>query len=129
MSKRVFLIISFLIFLSGCAKMQHMDKLLDLKSLSDNQTKQEQFLLRQENKFQLLLADVKKGRLKKGISRGSIISRYGEPISAKEIQNDARIAEQFVYRHPEQIFGSEKVFLSFDKRGKLIDWLYQPATE
>jgi hypothetical protein len=129
MFKRIFLIFVSVFFLFGCTIIKYKDELLTLKRLGADQAKQEQFLIQQEKKFQLLLSDIKKGVLKKSFSRREILSRYGEPISMKKIENDFNISEQFVYRHPEQFFGSEKVYLFFDKNSKLIKWLYQPPME
>lgn len=127
MLKKMSLLCVLLIFLSGCAILEHKDQLLTLKSLGDDQARQKQFINRQENKFKLLLYDVNKGVLKKGATRKYILSRYGEPISIKEIKDDPLIWEQFAYRHPEQFFNSEKVYLFFDKNQALVEWLYQPA--
>lgn len=127
MFRKIILFCGFLIFLSGCAILEHKDQLLTLKRLGDDQARQEQFLKLQESKFKLLLLDINGGLLKKGTNRKQILSRYGEPISIKEIKDDPVISEQFAYRHPEQFFGSEKVYLLFDKNQILVEWLYQPA--
>jgi len=129
MIKKICLFFVFLIFLSGCAILEHKNELLTLKSLGDDQAKQEQFLKRQEKKFQLLLSDYEKGKLKQGTAQKAVLSRYGEPISMKKNEDQPEVSEQFVYRHPEQFFGSEKIYLYFDKDSKLIKWQYQPATE
>jgi len=73
--------------------------------------------------------DYERGRLTKGTTRRRILSRYGEPISMKAIEDDPYLLEHFVYRHPEEFFGSEKIYLYFDKDSKLTDWQYQPAAE
>jgi len=129
MFRKIILFCSLLIFLSGCAILEHKDQLLTLKRLGDDQARQEQFIKRQERNFKLLLADINRGLLKKGTTRQQILSRYGEPISIKEIKDDSRFSEQFAYRHPEQFFGSEKVYLLFDNNQILVEWLYEPAPE
>lgn len=128
MFKRLFLVI-IMIFVSGCSIIQHKDALLTLKRLGDDQARQEQFLIRQEKKFQLLLSDIESKKIKIGTSRSRVLSRYGEPIAFKEIENDPVISEQIVYRHPEEFFGSEKVYLFFGKDKKLTDWLYEPPSD
>ncbi len=127
MLKKILLFCAFLILFSGCAILEHKDQLLTLKRLGDDQARQGQFIKRQESKFKLLLSDVNKGLLKKGTARKQILSRYGEPISIKEIKDDPLFLEQFAYRHPEQFFGSEKVYLFFDKNQTLVQWLYEPT--
>ena len=127
MFRKIILVYCFLIFISGCAILEHKDQLLTLKSLGDDQDRQKKFIERQEKNFKLLLSDIEKGALKKGTTRRQILSRFGEPISIKEIGDDPMFLEQFTYRHPEQFFGSEKVYLFFDKNQALAEWLYEPA--
>lgn len=127
MSKKIFLLFLFVVFLSGCSVLRHKDQLLTLKRLGDDQAQQEKFLLLQEKKFKLLLSDIDKDRLRKGTTRKKVLSRYGEPIAFKEIKDDPLLSEHMVYRHPEEFFGSEKVYLFFDKDSNLANWIYQPA--
>ncbi|MFH1655973.1 MAG: hypothetical protein ABH954_05135 [Candidatus Omnitrophota bacterium] len=129
MIKKLILFFVLCAFLSGCAILRHKDQLLTLKRLGDDQARQEKSIKIQEKRFQVLLLDYERGRLKKGTTRRRILSRYGEPISMKGLEGDPYIAEQFAYRHPEEIFGSEKVYLFFDKDSKLIDWQYYPAVK
>lgn len=129
MFMKIILFCSLLVFLFGCAIIEHKDQLLTLKKFGDDQAKQEQFIKRQESKFKLLLSDVEEGLLKKGDTKERVLSRYGEPVSIKEINGDSVVSEQLMYRHPEQFFGSEKVYLSFDKNQSLVEWLYAPAPE
>jgi len=105
---------------AGCAKLEHMDELLALKSYSDNQDEQKRFLAREEEKFQKLLTDVKTGKLSEGRLKSSIIYSYGKPILTTPIANDPVIKEELMYRHPGQLFGSEKAFLYFDQKQKFI---------
>lgn len=130
MIKKIFSLFVCLLLLSSCSIIKHKDQLLALKRLGDDQARQEQFLKRQEKKFRLLLSDYEKGRLKQGTAQKNILSRYGEPISVKEqLEDPSGVTEEFVYRHPEQFFGSEKIYLYFNKDSKLINWQYQSAAE
>jgi hypothetical protein len=130
MIKKIFSFFVCSLLLSSCSIIEHKDQLLALKRLGDDQARQEQFLKRQEKKFQLLLSDYEKGRLKQGTAQKKILSRYGEPVSFKEqLEDQSGVTEEFVYRHPEQFFGSEKIYLYFNKDSKLINWQYQPAAE
>lgn len=119
MRKLSILFILPFIFL-GCAKLAHMDELLTLQSLSDNQDAQKRYLEKEEQKFQNLLADVREEKLYTGQSKFNIISTYGKPILVSEVKDDPLIKEELMYRHPGQLFGSEKVFLYFDQRHRLV---------
>lgn len=106
--------------LAGCAKFEHMDELLALKSYSDNQDAQKRYLEKEEQKFQRLLSDIKAEKLSSGRYKSSIISAYGKPILTSRIENDPEIKEELMYRHPAQLLGSEKAFLYFDQKQKLV---------
>ncbi|HOX54133.1 MAG TPA: hypothetical protein PLC32_01625 [Candidatus Omnitrophota bacterium] len=129
MLSKIALFFSFLVLLSSCSIITRTNQMLTLKSLGDDQALQTKFLKQQEKNFQLLLSDVQNGILKKGATRKDMLSRYGEPIAIKEMTKDSLFAEQFVYRHPEQFFDSEKVYLFFDKDQALAEWKYEPAPE
>lgn len=106
--------------LAGCAKIEHMDELLALKSFSDNQDAQKKYLAKEELKFQKLLADIKAEKLSPGQNKSSIISVYGKPILTFEVNNDPVVKKELMYRHPGQLLGSDKVFLYFDQKNKLV---------
>ena len=125
MGKPIILVALICIF-CGCAKLRHMDELLALQSFSENQDAQDRYLAETEKQFQDLLAEVKQGRLKMGRSQSSIVSQYGEPILVTRIDNDPKIKEELMYRHPAQLFGSEKVFLSFNGKHKLVKAVISP---
>jgi len=118
--KRLVILIIFIFLCLGCAKIEHMDELLALQSLSDNQDAQKRYLEREEQKFQNLLSDVKQEKLYLGQSKFGITSTYGKPILTSGMKDDPVIKEELMYRHPGQLFGSEKVFLYFDQRHKLV---------
>ena len=107
-------------FSLGCAKLQHLDELMALQSFSDNQDAQKRYLEQEEKKFQNLLADIKQEKLYPGQSKFSIVSNYGKPILISLVKDDPVIKEELMYRHPGQLLGSEKVFLYFDHRHKLV---------
>jgi len=118
--KKNFLWLFLLVFFAGCAKVQHMDELLALQSLSDNQDAQKRFLQREEEKFQNLLKDIKQEKLFVGLSKSGVISSYGTPILTSQVKDDPVIKDELMYRHPGQLFGSEKAFLYFDGNQKLV---------
>lgn len=118
--KKIILCYFLCCFIFGCAKIEHLDELLALQSFSDNQDAQKRYLEQEEKKFQNLLADVKQEKLYVGQSRFSIVSDYGKPILASPVKDDPIIKEELMYRHPAQLLGSEKVFLYFDCRHRLI---------
>ena len=114
-----------LIFLCGCITADEMHGLLTLKHLSDNQAHQEKYMKIQEAKFQKLLQYVKEEKLEPGRSKKWILAAFGEPILTKAIEDGVEAKESLMYRHPDQFFGSEKVYLFLDGKQTLTGWRYE----
>jgi len=111
-----------MVFIAGCSTISGINRLQDLSLSRDEQ---EVYVREQENKFKQLLKDFSSGAIKNGVSREKIIEMYGEPITIKEIKTGSSAEEELMYRHPAQFFGSEKIFMYFDKNGNLRDIKYQ----
>ena len=110
-----------LIFACGCSTLTNMDKLLQVKSLSDNQSMQQKLVEEQNKKFEALLDVVKNNRLQEYPDKDSVLKAFGEPIFMQTTQDGGMTKEKWMYRYSEKILGSEKVYLYFDGTGKLVD--------
>ena len=114
--------------LCGCAKLAHLNELLTLKSVSDNQRQIQIYLEKQEKGFTKLKDDIKNNRLKQGQFKRSIISKYSEPVLIEKPEpENAGIKEILLYRHPTNYFKSDRVYLYFDESGRLVSWELKPA--
>lgn len=116
-------IIAFFIvaFLAGCSTVSGLDR---IKALSLSRDEQEATIKEQDQKFKQLLNDFSTGKIEKGASKDEITQAYGEPILITELKKDS-LAEEWMYRHPAQFFGSEKIFLYFNDKGELADFKYE----
>lgn len=118
----VVLLLNFvLILFSGCGYLAHMEELLRLKSLSDNQTMQQELVQQQNKKFESLLEAVKGNRLQDYPDKKSILKAFGEPIFVQTLEDGGKAKEKWMYRYSEKLMGSEKVYLYFDEAEKLVD--------
>ena len=113
----------------GCAKLAHIDQLLTLKNLSDEQGRQEQYVEAQDKKFQLLLEAVKDKSIERYKSKGSIVRKFGEPVFCEARQKDGGTIDFCLYRYAKKFFDSQKVYFYFDPKGKLIEWQYLSPSE
>lgn len=122
---KVFLGVGVLIIFvtAGCAILP--EGLMTLKRVGDSQKQIGRYLARQEKLFDKMLRDVKNERIKPGISQNRLIGIYGEPVIIKSSKEPA-IAEVFLYRYPREYFSSDKVYLYFNKSGKLVHLKYVP---
>ena len=122
-----FLIYFLIILVSGCATMEHLDELLTLKNVSDNQKDMDIYLKKQIKGFKKLLDDIKNDRLRKGESKNYIISTYYDPILTKQVGELKDIREVLLYRHPTEYFNSDRVYLYINNKGRLAYWEVKPA--
>ncbi|MFC1703272.1 hypothetical protein ACFL1E_00620 [Candidatus Omnitrophota bacterium] len=113
----------------GCITFEEISGLKTLHGYSKSQEGNERYVEIQEKKFQKLLSAYRDNKLEQGTSRRTIVRSFGEPISAREIDGESQAKERFVYRHPMEFFGSEKVYLFFDENRKLVSWQYEEAQE
>lgn len=109
--------------------MAHMDELLTLKSVSDNQRDIDIYLKKQEKGFTKLLADIRSNKLRKGESKNYLISTYFEPVLTKKAGDLKDIREVLLYRHPTEYFKSDRIYLYINNKGRLAYWELKPAEE
>ena len=121
---KILFILGSVIFLSGCSKVSHLQELLTMKSLSDNQALQEKYIEKQDEKFKELIEAIKNNRLEEYPNKESFLKIFGEPIFSKEVKRQEQDLDEWLYRYSAKLFGSEKVYVYFDKPGKLISWRY-----
>ena len=113
--------VGVLIF-TGCAKLQHLDQLLVLKDMSDEQTRLQKYIEQQDKKFEKLLKAVEGRTLAKNVRDQSIVRMYGEPLGKREIEKDGQKLERWNYRYQMKYFESEKVYLYFNEEKRLVGW-------
>lgn len=119
----IFLI--YLIFaVSGCAKVQHLDQLLTLKAMSEEGERQDKYIASQDKKFKQLLSDIQNNNLKKDLHKKAAVKKYGDPINETLATRQDQDTTMLLFRYAMKPFDSEKVYLYFDKDGRLIDWEY-----
>ncbi len=122
---RILIYIFFLLFFAGCAKLQHLDQLLILKGVSDEQTQMGKEIKYQDAKFERLVAAVEEGSISKYKSQESVTGQFGPPIFTERVEEAGQPLEVWVYRYAAEFFDSPKVYLYWDQAGNLIRWNYQ----
>jgi len=127
LKKKIFICLSILL-LTGCANFNFAG-LKNLSRLAKNQEETEKYVLRQEKLFYKLKVDVQDNKLKKGMAQDEILSKYGEPIFYKAVEDKPAVKESLLYRLPTEYFSSDKVYLYFDSNNNLYSWELQLAAE
>jgi len=113
-----------LIVLSGCAKVQHLDQLLTLKSLADEQVVMSQYVEEQDQKFELMIEEIEAGTLNQYLNKKKILRTFGDPIYVKHVHKNDQELESWLYRYSTQFFDSEKIYLYFDPDDNLVESEY-----
>ncbi len=124
--KKILMAGCLLLVVTGCAKLEHLDQLLTLKDLSEEGDRQDRYVENQDHKFELLLEAVQSNALSQDTHQKKILQKFGDPIYREEITRDGQGVEKWLYRYTKEFFDSEKVYLYFDREGKLINWEYLP---
>ena len=122
---QICILIFILSFSAGCAKLQHLDQLLTLKAVSDEQTQMGKEIERQDARFDNLVAAVQEGSISKYKDQKSVTGQFGPPIFTETVQEDGRPLEVWVYRYAARFFDSPKVYLYWDQAGQLVRWEYK----
>jgi len=123
------LLIIIIFMFTGCAKLKHLPQLLTLKSLGEGQADMDDYVKEQDAKFALMLEDIKKNEIKEHSHQNAIVRHYGEPVFKREITDQDDIKEEWLYRRAVEYFKTDKVYMYFDDKGRLIKWDYIPKPE
>lgn len=117
------------LLLTGCAKISHLDQLLTLKDLSDEQDRLERHIQTRDEKFEFLVKAVQDGTIGRYKNQKSLRRHFGEPVYTEKITQDGRLLDLWVYRYTTKFFDSPKVQLYLDSSGQLIRWDYLGASD
>ena len=113
------------IFLPGCVYMSHLDQVMFLKGLDNNQKEMQAELNKEEELYNNLKADIDNGRLKKSTQKRKIFKLYGKPSLCKPAEGQSGIKETCVYRNPAGGLLAQIILLNFDAQDRLSSWEMQ----
>jgi hypothetical protein len=123
--KKISILFLGLIVLSGCAKATHLDQLLTLKGLADEQREMNRYIEEQDQRFKLMLDEVQAGTIGQYLNKKRVLRAFGDPIFVKNVERDGRELESWMYRYSTQFFDSEKIYLYFDPEDNLAGSEYR----
>ena len=113
-----------LFFLTGCAKLEHLPELLTLKDLSNDRDQQDLYVRNHDESFERLVNAVKDKSFDQYKNKKSFLEAFGKPLVTEQVSLDGESLEKWLYRYTTRSFGSPKVYLYFDRSGKLKRWQY-----
>jgi outer membrane murein-binding lipoprotein Lpp len=116
------LVLTGALFLTGCARLQHLDQLLTLKDLSGEQDSLGRHVEEQDARFDALLRAVEDKTIGQYTDERKILKDFGEPVYREETTRGNQQLNRWAYRYATQFFGSPKVYLYLDPGGRLVRW-------
>jgi hypothetical protein len=116
------------LLLGGCAKVRHLDQLLTLKDLADEQTRLNRYIEKQDEKFERMREEARAGTLKEYSNKKKIRRAFGDPVYVRDVIKEDRELESWLYRYATAYFGSDKIYLYFDGDGNLVKSEYIEGT-
>lgn len=125
---RILLVVICLLIGSGCAKLAHLNELLTLKAVSDEQARNDKIVKAYDAKFFQLIEAQKNNQLVSETKK-SILKKFIKPIQIENVQLNGQSVERWIYRQYVKYLHSAQVYLYFDADAKLIKSEYFPATE
>jgi len=121
---KIYILLFLTTICGGCAKISHLDQLLTLKGLADEQVQMGKQIDEQDQKFEMMLEEVKAGTLNQYLNKKLIVQEFGEPIYIKSVNKNEQQMEVWLYRYAAEFFGAEKIYLYFDSDENLINSEY-----
>lgn len=127
--RRILTVIVGTLLLGGCAKVSHMDQLLTLKGVADEQSRIGKFVEEQDRKFDQMVAEAKAGTLDQYMNKRKFVRAFGEPVVVTMVKEDDRELETWLYRHATEYFHADKIYLYFDDDGNLVRSEFREAND
>ena len=118
----------FVFLLTGCAKLAHMNELLTLKAMSDEQALNDKIVKEYDARFSALVLAQKNNQLAQETKK-TILNKFTKPIYTETVTLKGREIDRWIYRRYVKYFNSDQVYLYFDADGQLIKSEYIPPPE
>lgn len=117
--------------LGGCSQVSHVDELMALKAVADEQDQIGRQVKAQDRKFDLMVAEARAGTLESYTDKTKIVRAFGEPIFIRPASGEGggEELESWLYRHATEYFKADKIYLYFDTDGNLVRSEYLEAQD
>ncbi len=106
--------------LSGCYSIRHLDELLFLNKLSEEQKGLDDIVEFQIGQFKMIKEEYESNQLERYNNQKKIKDKFGAPVLIQEAKRNDQMLQLWIYRHPTEFFDTDKLSLYFDKNGELV---------
>jgi len=110
--------------LSGCGILSHMDELSVMGDYSREKDNQARLIKSTDEHYDALTKAIARGRIRDYKEKSSFLISFGDPILKKVLDDGS---ERWLYRYAIYRTAKDKVYVYFDRGGKMIKWEKLPC--
>ncbi len=125
MTKKIFFLL-FILMTAGCA-LRHQEEIRRIQDIAREADGQKRVVDQANQRFEMMLKTIREATLNDHKTQSDFLYNFGEPVFIKRVADSLDVREVWLYRYVEQLWGSEKVYLYFDKTGNLVRWEHRVA--
>lgn len=108
--------------LCGCSVLNHMDQLMIMGDYARDKNVQNKVVDNIKVNYDALVTAIHSGKIKNYPDQTSILTNFGEPIEKRVINVQGQDQDRWLYREAIPQKAKDKVYLYFDRQGKLITY-------
>ncbi len=105
--------------LSGCIIIENLDEISLLGDYSRNKDNQHHLVKSINDHYDALAKVIAQGHINDYKDKASFVSSFGDPILKKDLSDGG---QRWLYRHAIYRLAKDKVYVYFDRNGKMIKW-------
>jgi hypothetical protein len=110
--------------LSGCTIIENLDELNMMGQYSREKDAQHRLVKSIDDHYDALTKVIVQGHIMDYKNKVLLVHSFGEPILKKDLRNGQ---ERWLYRYAIYRLAKDKVYLYFDRDGKLVKWERLPC--
>ena len=105
--------------LSGCVALENLDEISALGDYSRNKDDQHRLVKSINARYDALIKAIDQKTISEYKDESSFVNSFGDPILKRDSKDGG---QQWLYRYAIYRFAKSKVYVYFDRAGKLIKW-------
>ncbi len=119
MKKIIPYLLLVLLGLSGCTIISNLDEISTLRDYSREKEGQHHLVKSINDHYDVLTKVIAKGHISEYKDEASFVYSFGEPILKKDLSDGG---QRWLYRYAIYKFAKDKVYVYFDRDGRMIKW-------
>jgi len=109
---------------SGCVILENLDEISILGDYSREKENQHHLVKSIDDHYDALIKIIDQGHIGDYKTQASWVHSFGEPLLKKDLKDGG---QRWLYRHAVYRLSKDKVYVYFDRDGKMIKWEKLPC--